>query len=425
LSDNKALARQEFAQHWTLIMASAVGFSLTAVITASAGLFMGPLTEEFGWSRTLVSSGISITSILTFLLSPLAGVLIDRIGTRRMVFPGMVLLALTIVSLSTLTGSRIQWFAIWTVYAIAALATKSTTWTAAISSTFVAGRGLALGLTLAGSMVAQVIVPPLGDFLITQHGWRMAYVWLGLGWGGVALLFCAIWFRDGYYRAQRARAEAPDTAKQGPILDVPGLSISEAWRSIPLWRIAISAFVIMVVTIAVMVHQIPILIDLGTSQTAAAYYASVGGMAGIAGKLVTGYLLDRFPARWVCGLTIAAGAVTFLLLLLPERTAGIVLLAMAINGYTAGSKLQMFGYLAAAYSGMRNFGAIYGTLSCVLAAGSGLGPVVAGLVFDQYGTYVPFLYFGVVGTFFGAFLLAGLGPYPDWKAEGSKASVFA
>ena len=186
MSETKALARQEFSQHWSWILAASVGFSFTALITASTGLFMGPLSAEFGWSRTLVSSGVSITAILTFLGSPLFGILIDKIGTRRLILPGLVLMALTIASLSTLSGSRIQWFAIWIVYSLAALATKSTTWTAAINSIFEAGRGLALGLTLAGSMVAQVIVPPLANYLILEFGWRIAYVWLGLGGGAIA-----------------------------------------------------------------------------------------------------------------------------------------------------------------------------------------------------------------------------------------------
>ena len=424
MARDNALARHEFKQHWTLVFASAVGFSFTSVITASTGLFMQPLSEEFGWSRTLVSSAVSITSILTFLFSPLFGILIDKIGTRRMVLPGLFLMMVSIVGLSTLTGSETQWFAIWLVYSVAALATKSTTWTAAINSTFVSVRGLALGLTLAGSMIAQVIVPPLGDFLISGFGWRMAYVWLGFGWGSLALLLCIIWFKDGYYRGQQKRAEKALSGKaKAPLLDAPGLTVQEAWRSPALWRISISAFLIMIVTIGVMVHQIPILVDLGSSRTAAAYYASMGGLAGIAGKVVTGFLLDRYAARWVGGLTILAGALTFVLLLLDGQSVPVVIVAIMINGYTAGAKLQIVGFLTAAYAGMRNFGTIFGVMASLIAAGSGLGPLVAGSIFDLYGGYAPFLYFGVVGTVVSALLLFGLGSYPDWKKE--EREVFA
>ncbi len=181
-----------------------------------------------------------------------------------------------------------------------------------------------------------------------------------------------------------------------------------------LWRIAISTFVIMVVTIALVVHQIPILMEIGVDRTTAANYAGMAGLAGIAGKLVTGWLLDRYPARWVGGLTLAATAMTFILLLVPGRSMPIILAAMLINGYAAGTKLQIAGYLTSAYGGMKHFGAIFGTKASLIAAGSGLGPLVAGFVYDTYGNYDPYLWFGIVGTLISALLIFGLPGYPEW-----------
>lgn len=415
MDDHKALAREEWRKHWPLVLAASIAFSFTSVMTASMGLFIEPWTGEFGWSRTLLSSGMSITAVTTFLFSPLFGVLIDRIGTRRMALPGLVLLALTIASLSLLNGSVWMWFVIWTVYAVAALATKSTVWTAGVASAFDAGRGLALGLTLSGSALAQAITPPLANWLIDEFGWRMALVWLGFGWGGIAILLCVFLLYDGYDASRRARKQNPQAAKEKALLsDAPGLSIAEAWRSVALWRIAISTFVIMVVTIALVVHQIPILVEIGVSRGDAALYAGMAGLAGVAGKLITGALLDRYPARWVGGLTLAATSLTFILLLLPSRSMPIIFTAMFINGYAAGTKLQIAGYLTSAYGGMRNFGAIFGTMASLIAAGSGLGPLVGGFIYDVYGSYDPYLWFGIVGTLISAFLIFGLGDYPEW-----------
>ncbi len=415
MDDHKAEARREWRQHWPLVLAASIAFSFTSVMTAAAGLFMEPLSKEFGWSRTLLSSGISISSVTTFLFSPLFGVFIDRFGTRRMALPGLMLMALTIAGLSLLNGSTLMWFAMWTLYAVAALATKSTVWTAGVASAFDAGRGLALGLTLSGSALAQAITPPLTNYLIESYGWRTAFVWLGLGWGSIAILLCVFLLFDGYDASRRARAEKPETENaRGPLLNVPGLSIAEAWRSMALWRIAISTFVIMLVTIGLVVHQIPILVEIGVDRTTAAFYAGMAGLAGVAGKLITGALLDRYPARWVGGLTLAATSLTFILLLVPDRTTPLIFTAMFINGYAAGTKLQIAGFLTSAYGGMRNFGAIFGTMASLIAAGSGLGPLVGGLVFDYYGNYDLFLIIGIVGTLISAFLIFGLGDYPAW-----------
>lgn len=415
MSDHRVLARAEWRKHWPLVLAASFAFSFTSVMTASTGLFIEPWTKEFGWSRTLLSSGMSITSVTTFLFSPLFGVLIDRIGTRRMALPGLVLLAATMASLSLLDGSVWMWFAVWTVYAAAALATKSTVWTAGVASAFEASRGLALGLTLSGSALAQAVTPPLANYLINEFGWRMALVWLGLGWGGLAVLLCVFLLYDGYDASRAERKKNPGAkADKALLADAPGLSIPEAWRSVALWRIAISTFVIMVVTIALVVHQIPILQEIGVDRTSAAYYAGMAGLAGVAGKLITGWLLDRYPARWVGGLTLGATALTFILLLLPDRSMPIIFAAMFINGYAAGTKLQITGYLTSAYAGMRNFGAIFGTMASLIAAGSGLGPLMGGFIYDFYGSYDPYLWVGIVGTLISAVLIFGLPDYPAW-----------
>ena len=417
-AETRTRARAEWRQYWPLVIAASLAFSFTSIMTAAAGLFMEPLGKEFGWSRTLLSSGMSISAVSTFFLSPFGGLLIDRIGTRRLALPGLALMALTIASLSLLNGSVVMWFAIWTVYALAALATKSTVWTAAVASAFDAGRGLAMGLVLSGSALAQGITPPLTNWLIDAYGWRMAFVWLGLGWGSLALLLCLFWLYDGYDASRKARAANPDAAKGKSLMsDAPGLSVEEAWRSPALWRIAISTFVIMVVTIALVVHQIPILQSIGVERTTAAFYAGIAGLTGVAGKLVTGWLLDRYAARWVGGLTLAATSLTFILLLLPDRSTAIIFLAMLINGYAAGTKLQIAGYLTSAYSGMKNFGLIFGTMASLIAAGSGLGPLMAGFLFDLYGNYEIYLWIGVIGTLISAWLIFGLSDYPDWRKD--------
>ncbi|MEY2883591.1 MAG: hypothetical protein RL490_1315, partial [Pseudomonadota bacterium] len=305
------------------------------------------------------------------------------------------------------------------VYAAAALATKSTVWTAAVASAFDAGRGLAMGLVLSGSAIAQGITPPLTNWLIETQGWRMAYVWLGLGWGAMALVLCWFWLFDGYDASRKARAADPGAAQGKSLMsDAPGLTVEQAWRSAALWRIAISTFLIMVVTIALVVHQIPILQSIGVNRTVAATYAGLAGLCGVAGKLVTGWLLDRYAARWVGGLTLAATSLTFILLLLPDRSMAIIIVAMLINGYAAGTKLQIAGYLTSAYAGMKNFGLIFGTMASLIAAGSGLGPLMAGFLFDIYGNYDVYLWIGIVGTLISAWLIFGLPGYPDWaKSE--------
>jgi MFS family permease len=412
-------AAPEFRQHWPLIAAASVGFGFSAIVSVTTGLFMQPLGEEFGWGRTLQSAGASITAILTFLMSPLFGMLIDRFGTRGMALLGIVLAGLIISSFSLANGSPVQWMMLWALYAFAGVMIKSTVWTAAISSVFREGRGLALGLTLSGTAAAQVIFPPLTNWLIDAYGWRGAWIGLGMGAGTITFIICYVFFFDGYAMAKTRQAK-DKTKAQGPLLDAPGLSMAQAWRDTALWRIGASTFIMMLITIALNVHQFEILRGTGVTRTSAAWYSSIAGVAGIAGKLITGWLLDRYHVRWVGGLTLGSTAIAFALLLMPNLNTAIIVAAMIVNGYAAGTKLQVASYLTSAYGGLRNFGGIFGAMASLIAAGSGLGPVMAGYIFEHHGSYAPFLIFGIIASIVSALLIMSLGAYPDWNRSSAE-----
>ena len=424
--DHSAIsAKQEWRSNWTLVLAASLGFSFFSVMLAGTGLFMGPLGKEFGWSRTLLSSGASIATFVTALLGPFFGMLIDRYGTRRLVLPGLVLTMISICAFSLVNGSQAQWLTLWVVFGVVSVTIKSTAWTTAVVGVFEKSRGLALGLTLAGTAVAASVVPPLGNFLITEFGWRAAFVWLSLGWGGVTLLACILFLYDAHDRAagkRKADMRAGLTpAVEASAVILPGLSAREAWRDSALWRLAISNFVVMLLTIGLAIHLFPILTEAGVSRTNAAWLTSLAGIAGIVGKLVTGVLLDRFRPNWVGGITLGAAALAFALLLDGIRSPTLIVIALLINGYAAGTKTHITGFLTAGYAGMKNFGAVYGVMSSLMALASGLGPLLAGLTYDLSGGYGLFLVAGTVGCALSGLLIISMPAYPNWDVRASAA----
>lgn len=424
MSSETLTVSQEWKRYWPLVMAAVFGFSFHSFMSVFAGLYMGPMSEELGWSRTQLTAGLSLSSVISTVASPFFGVLIDRWGTRRLALPGLLLKSLIVASFALMSSSLWHWMAMWAIYAVVTLAVKSTIWTAAVAGVFAQGRGLALGVVLSGNALTQILVPPLGNWMLTEFGWRTAFVWLGIGWGGIAFVLCLLFLYDAHDHLREARAKAPpDTAPVNRSL--PGLTLAEARRDHALWRIAISTFVTMTFTVALIVHQFPILVEAGVSRNQAALLVSLGGVAAIFGKVVTGSLLDRFNPNWVGGLTLAAGSLAFALLLEQFRTPALIVTAIVINGYTSGTKLQICGYLTTRYAGMRNFGVIFGVMASLIALGSGLGPVLGGLCYDLYGNYTLFLYAGVVGSLFSGLIIFGLGRYPVWEKlpEGAQAEA--
>jgi predicted MFS family arabinose efflux permease len=402
----------DWRQNWTLVLAASMGFSFFSIMIASTGIFFGPLNGEFGWSRTLLSSGASIATVVTAVLSPFFGVLIDRWGTRRIVLPGLIATILSIASFSLVNGSPTQWFILWAIFGLVAVSIKSTAWTAVVLRVFGSSRGLALGLTLAGTAVAQAVVPPLVNWLIEMVGWRASYIWMGVGWGGITFLLCLLFLFDAPSgKSVDGAAGLPD---RSDVRASAGLSRAEALRSSALWRVGISNFVVMALTMGLTIHLFPILTSAGISRVDAAWLTSLAGIAGIAGKLITGVLLDRMRPNWVGGITLGAAAIAFALLINGIRSPTLIVVALIVNGYAAGTKTQITGYLTASYGGLKNFGMIYGVMAALMALASGVGPMLGGILYDHFGGYDLFLTLGAAGCIFGGVLMISLPNYPDW-----------
>lgn len=410
----------EWRGNWTLVLASMAGLSFAAIASASIGLFMLPLEQEFGWSRAQVSAGLSIYAIIAIPFSPFIGALIDRWGARRLAIPGMVLTAGAFASFSLANGSTVQWLTLWTVYSIMALAIRNTVWTTAVSSKFDRARGLALALTLSGSAIAQIFAPVLAQQLIDNFGWRNAYFWIGMGWGGVVLALLVPFFFDARDTNRQRRSGADGESAR--IAELPGLSPSQAIRSPALTKIAISTLIVIITASAISIHLVPILNERGISREIAALFAALAGGLAIVGKLVTGWLYDRGVGGWINPASMGLPALAALILVLAGRNFYVIVIAVIIIGYANGAFMQVCTYLTGRYAGIRNFGKIFGVMASVIALGVGVGPVVGGLIFDAAGNYVPLLAGAVPAALLGGGLLASLGPYPVWEKREASAN---
>lgn len=203
-------------------------------------------------------------------------------------------------------------------------------------------------------------------------GWRGTFVWLPIGWGGLTLILC-LFFLDAQDRSLTDAAQGRRTDKT-PMPVLSGLSPRKAAMDFALWRVGVSNFIVMTLTMGLTINLFPILTEAGVSRASAAWLTSLAGIAGTIGKLVTGALLDRFRPNWIGGLTLATASLAFLLLLEGVKEPRLIVVALLINGYAAGTKTQITGFLTASYGGMKHIGVIYGVVAALMALASGIGP---------------------------------------------------
>jgi len=394
-----------------------LGLSFGSVPAATLGLFMEPLEAEFGWSRAMISGGMMVFAAIGLPLTPFAGALADKVGSRACVIPGLVACGIAFAAFGLMSGTPLLWWAIWVAYALASLLIRSMIWNAEVSKAFETSRGLAIALVLSGFALAQVIAPPLAHFLIASGGWRAAYIWIGLGWAGVGLAFTVLFFRSAL---ARAAADGKIASSSAPISIPGGLSLKQAMRDPAMIRIFLAIFLSTLMGAAIAIHVVPLIEWAGANRTVAATVAGLLGVGSLCGNLMSGWLVDRVSSSSLRFAIFALPAVGYLLIWQSNGMFLLLGLGGLFMGFGSGGALQMGTYLTTRYAGMRNFGTIFGIISSAMGLSGGLGPVVSGWIYDMTGSYALVLLIAIPSVLVAGLLLVGLGAYPQFEATPPK-----
>ena len=377
----------------------------------SFGVFMTPLQHEFGWSRAQISAALTISAVVSVPLSPLSGALADRFGARRIAIPGLMLAMMAMSAISLVNASIYSWLFAWFALSLVTLMTKTPVWTSAVSGAFSASRGLAIAIVLSGLGLAQVLSPTIARLLIDSYGWRGGYIGLAFGWGGVTLLAVWLFFHDIY--ARRAKAPPGSTERLLP----GGLTLRQALRDSRMQRITFAICVQAVIGAAALSHLVPILEWSQMSRAGAAGMAAIYGMASIGGKLVVGWLADLVRRSLLPATCFALPGFGYLLLWQGAGSTAMLSVGVFLIGLGSGAAYHMTTFLTAQYGGLRHNGKIFGLLAGLLGLGGGIGPLIAGLIFDATGGYTTLLAAGLPLSFLAGAAVMTLGPYPVFEAR--------
>jgi MFS family permease len=380
---------------WVIV---GVGIVMTCVgqgSVSSLGVFMQPMSEAMGWSRT----GISTAALLNFLSmgigSFLWGALSDRFGTRAVVLGGAILLGLGLLGASQAT-TLAQFQILWLVVGLA-VGSLFAPMTAETMRWFTRNRSLAVALVSAGLGLGSSTVAPLAGWLIAAYDWRTAMLVIGgLAW--VLMIPAALLVRRPPALAPAVAATASDETADH------GLTVAQALRTPQFAAIALTFFACCSAHSGPIFHMVTNAIDHGVPAMAAATVFSVAGLSALSGRIICGLVADRVGARptLIAGLGLQALAVSFYLF---TRDLASFYVASAVFGLSYGSVMPLYAILVREYFGPRIMGSVFGAAAMVSTLGMSLGPWAGGSLYDAFGDYF-WLYIGSFGIGLGAVAIA-------------------
>jgi len=387
---------------WWVVFGSVFGLIVGngPIMQFTFGVFLKPITAEFGWERSTTSTALVVGLLCTGLCVPLAGRLIDRYGVRAVTLPSITLFATAMIALAFFGNSPFSFVVIYALMGTAAAGQTPMPYSKAISANFDDKRGLALGIAMAGVGVGAAVIPIFAQYLVGQYGWRGAYVGLGI------LTFVLAFPAVALFVRMPNEKHVLETQGSGPL---PGVTTSEALRSGRFWALAVAFFCVAMAANGTIGHIVPFLTDKGIAPQVAIGAMTFAGVALIVGRFFAGYLLDRVFAPYVAVFffLVPLGGISLLLLPPTPMTASA---AVVMIGLGLGAEVDLIAYLISRYLGIRSFGEIYGYLFMIFMLGNAVGPFLMGIAFGLFGYTVCLVGF-MVALVLATVLVLRLGAY--------------
>ena len=292
---------------WRVAAASGVGVfvSFASLLVYTFGIFLKPLADEFGWSREAISAAFGIAAMTVAVCSPPLGYLLDRVqSSPRRSCRAWWFSARAFASLALLTPQLWHLYAVFLVLGIVGNGTAQMAYSRAVSSWFARRRGTALALVMSGGAIGAMVLPPAAEALIRMMGWRGAFAVLG----GMVLVVGRARGRPVHPRASLQLTRTRASTHTG--VDGAG----SALRTRAFWILVTVLFCSSIAQNGAIAHIAALLTDRGVSPGGGALALSAMGGASLVGRLITGWLLDRFfAARVSFGLLATAALGTFVL----------------------------------------------------------------------------------------------------------------
>ncbi len=366
-----------------MYMAGAVFYGFTAIFE--------PIAKEFGWSYTSISVAASIRGLEAGLLAPVAGIMVDRWGPRKVVFGGVLCIGLGLLLLSQVQSIG-MFYAAFILMSLGISTCGISVMATAVANWFHRRVGLATGIMISGYGASGLLVP-LVVRLVDLYDWRTAIVILGIGMFVIGLPLSLLlrhkpeqygYLPDGEERS----AVFSDEKAVKQLTKEVSITAWQAMRTRAFWFIVLAVIPQFIVMPAVITHVMPYLSSTGMARTMSGLVATAIPLMSIGGRFGFGWFADKYVAKRLSAfalIMLTLGLICFEFVSPGRNWLLVPFLVLLGLGY--GGINTMVGVLLRVHFGRGNFGTIMGFAWGILMLGTVVGPIVAGWVYDTWGSY--------------------------------------
>jgi MFS family permease len=397
------------AQGLTVVAACFVALFVSPVSLSfqTVGLFVKPMSTEFGWDRATFFIGPSIGILIGALLSPFSGALADRWGVRWVLATGVVIFGVGTASLGAMNGGMPAYLAANILLYAAGQVQSTSLYSKVVAGWFDRRRGLMLAVAASGFGVGGMINPFIAKILMERYGWRWTYFGLGLLIIMVALPAILLVVRE---RPVAELSAGPPRPSGSVTRSGLGLTLQQAARTRIYWSLIGFFFLTTFALTGVVTNMVAMLVDRGLPMAVAVFALSTLALSQSIGRLISGYLLDRVPVAqisliWFVGCLIGLGV------LVTAHSPMSALFAAAMLGLAWGAEGEMTGFYASRYFGLDNLAAITGTVFAAIGVAAAFSQVTVAWLFDRTHNYQYAISIMIAVMLAACALLASLGPY--------------
>jgi MFS family permease len=362
----------------------------------SFGVFLRPMSEAMAWSRTEVSLAMTINLLCYGFSSPIIGWLLDKIGARRVMLTGAILMSASLCAMYFVSNLYLFYFLYGVLSAMGANAVGRISQATIVANWFIKRRGLVMGITAISIGLGTAVMAPLVRYTLDNFGWQQAYVAIGLLMFALVVVPIAL-FVKGQGRPED-RGFSPDgipLANVPQSTDAPGSAVTasdwssgQALRSKAFWAITIATGLSYMADYVVLMHGPAFIEDEGYTGSTAAIFLSVATLSSCFGRVLFGWLADIISLKLGFSIMFGLQLIACPLILMDGSIYSLYLFAVIWGiGYSGAAIYQP--YAMAAYFGRKSFSTIYGWTTMVAVFCGSIGGILGGYIHDTVNSYQP------------------------------------